>query len=460
MSIVMPKIAPNAQVSREKNWVPRALVVGWRWWVAELNSVFAPLVNKYWIDQAHIVAVSLDAEGAPPPLMSVNGRDVKVLLPDSLVLQKLVTYPAAIEENLVEVLTNDIDRQTPFTSDQVYFGGRIARRHEGLDGVTRIDIALSLVQRRIADKAMEAIRRNGGRVTSLALVGESQAIELLPESARPAKRLSRLQKINLALLLLLAMLMIMAISVPIIMKRNDVKLLTPLVEKARNEAEATRKIETEFQRLYQEYQYAMGKKYAAYPAVDIVEELSKLSPDTTWLQNFEMKLAPQSAKNVAGKTPIREIQIIGEAASASKMIELIEQSKLMQNTTQRAQTTRGALPNTEKFQIATEVKPRAAPELVDLIALADKPAATTAPAVSPAAIPPSASTGVATVLPTPPIVPTAPTLPSAVNGPDKNAKDGSKEPPKDAQKDLPKSMKPSPAPTAPPTTLTKPMVKA
>jgi hypothetical protein len=90
---------------------------------------------------------------------------------------------------------------------------------------------------------------------------------------------------------------------------------------------------------------------------------------------------------------VREVQLIGEAAAASKMIELLEQSPLLQNTTQRAQTTRGSQPNTERFQIATELKPRQLPEPIDLIAPAPSatPATPAAPAASPAATPAGAT---------------------------------------------------------------------
>ncbi len=337
--------------------------------------VLAPIAEKYWVDRSNAIDVLLDSSTNIAPHARHNGRDVRILLPRDSILQKIAGYPAAVEENLAEVLANDLDRQSPFTPDQVYLAHRVDRRYIGQDEATRIDVELTIVLRRVADAAIEQVRANGGRVYSLGIAGDSHQVELLPQAARPARRLSRLQKINIALLAGLGVLIVIALVTPIVIKRSEIKALVPLVDKARIEAEATRKVESEFQRLHQEYQVAVGKKYATFQAIDIVEELTRLSPDTTWLQNFEMKVAAGSTKGAVTKPPTREIQIIGEAASASKMIELLEQSRLLQNTTQRALTTRGSQPNTERFQIATEVKPRAAPALIDLFNLVDKPAA-------------------------------------------------------------------------------------
>ena len=363
--------------------VPPALQQLWRWWRAELRLVFVPLVEKYWVDRSGTVDLTLAADGAialPPRL---NGRDVRLLVDWAHVLQKSVAYPAAVEESLAEVVMNDLDRQTPFTPEQIYLMHRVERRYEAADGVARLDVELTMVLRRVVASAVERVQGAGGAVYSAVITNPSSGAssELLPLAERAPRRLTRLQKMNLGLLGVLAVLVAAALGVPIAQRHAEVTELAPRGEKARNEAEATRKIEAEFQRLSQEYQLAMTRKYQAYAVVDIIEELTRLSPDTTWLQSLEMR-APSGASK-ANKS-VREVQLIGEAASASKMIELLEQSPLLQNTTQRAQTTRGSQPNTERFQIATELKPRITPELIDLLAASPRATEKTAQSANPA----------------------------------------------------------------------------
>lgn len=369
--------------------VPPALQHFWRWWRAELRLVLTPLVEKYWVDRSGTVDLTLAADGtiALPPRLS--GRDVRLLVDWTHVLQKSVAYPAAVEESLADVVMNDLDRQTPFTPEQIYLTTRVERRYQSADGVARLDVELTMVLRRVVAAAVERVRGAGGAVYSAVITNPAAGAmsELLPAAERAPRRLTQLQKLNLGLLGLLVVLIAAAVGVPILQRHAEVTELAPRVEKARSEAEATRKIEAEFQRLSQEYQLAMTKKYQAYAVVDILEELTRLSPDTTWLQSLEMR-APAGASK-ANKN-VREVQLIGEAATASKMIELLEQSPLLQNTTQRAQTTRGTQPNTERFQIATELKPRVMPEMVDLLvappSATDKPVQPASPS-SPANVP-------------------------------------------------------------------------
>jgi hypothetical protein len=99
------------------------------------------------------------------------------------------------------------------------------------------------------------------------------------------------------------------------------------------------------------------------------------------VQQFDLK--------PAGKT--RELQIQGETASSSKLIEILEQSTLIQNATTRGTVTRGSLPGTERFFIAAEAKPRPQPEAVSVAQLP-----------SPVSPPPAPANPAESVLPTTP----------------------------------------------------------
>jgi general secretion pathway protein L len=106
--------------------------------------------------------------------------------------------------------------------------------------------------------------------------------------------------------------------------------------------------------------------------------VSRLLPDNTWLAQFDLKNT--------GKT--REVLLSGETASASKLIEILEQSRIIGNAAPRGSITKGSLPNTERFQIAAEAKGRPAPEPLPLAEMTIPPApAAPAPKPAPAAAP-------------------------------------------------------------------------
>ena len=125
----------GAQRSGVASRLPRPLGQFWRWWTNELSEAASPLIEKYWVDHANKLTVTLDDIGALPPNVKLSGKDIRLILSRASVLQKTVSYPAAIEENLQEVIANDIDRQTPFTATQVYIASRIAPLFCALLGV-------------------------------------------------------------------------------------------------------------------------------------------------------------------------------------------------------------------------------------------------------------------------------------------------------------------------------------
>ncbi len=414
----------------------------WRWWSGELRTAFAPFTARWLHNDDDITEVTSDGasltfisnstmpntaggvrvELQGPDLVArnaddikraisvaFNGRakDVRLVISPAMALQKSVTYPAATLENLRDVVAFDMDRQTPFTAAQVYFDARRAARsvaHKSTEANPLANVELIAVPRQTLQPVLQSLRDAGASLLSIGVAHDSGSprFDLLPLAEKPARRITRGQIINLVLLGLLAALVITAVIVPIWQKRERAIALLPLMQKAQTEAEVTQKIEAEFTRLWQEYNFAVSKKYSTQPALEVVEELSRISPDTTWLMTLELK-------TIANKSggPIHEVQLTGEAASASKMIELLEQSRLLQNATQRAQTTRGSQPSLERFQIATELRPRALPLAMSLDEMSAEPN-------------PAVSVGAAVVKPAAAVTSTIPV--PVLNKPDMNGK--------------------------------------
>jgi general secretion pathway protein L len=163
---------------------------------------------------------------------------------------------------------------------------------------------------------------------------------------------------------------------PLWKKREAVVALHPQVAKAKQEAESTDAVVRELEKQAADYNFLLAKKHANYPAAAYLEELTRLMPDNTWIQQLDLK--------TTGKT--RELQLTGETPSSSKLIELFEQSKVLQNAAPRGTVTRGAGPGTERFMIVAEARPRTPPDAQPLPATPGAPApAAAAPApVAPA----------------------------------------------------------------------------
>ena len=88
--------------------------------------------------RAAISALPRVAYGGP-----VTEAKVVVALPESQVLRKTITLPAAVEDNLVQALAYDLDRHTPFKTDELYFDAAVVGRDSAKKEI-RVELAAAL----------------------------------------------------------------------------------------------------------------------------------------------------------------------------------------------------------------------------------------------------------------------------------------------------------------------------
>ena len=271
-----------------------------------------------------------------------RGERVALWLADAQCLTKQVELPLAAAENLRQVLSFEMDRYTPFKADQVYFDFRVLRRD---NQISRITVKLVAVPRLAVDGSLELLRRWGAPAHAVYVADTAapngDAVNLMPTEQRTPEP-SRLRGVNLGLLLLTLMLAMAAIAIHVWQKREAVITLMPMVDRAKLQAVATDALRREQEKLTAEYNFMLDKKHAAPPLVVVLEELSRLLPDDTWVQQFNFK----------GK----ELQIQGETASSSKLIALIESSSMLHDANFRSPLTKGYTPNSERYHLAAEVK--------------------------------------------------------------------------------------------------------
>src|SRR5690606_4834507 len=122
-----------------------------------------------------------------------------LLLPAGMVLRRTLQLPAAAAENLRTVLGFELDRQTPFRPEQVYYDYRVLRQEPGARQIT---VELALVQR----EALEAyVARLGTLANTLHSVDVALASGQLPgynflPAERRAQRDRTVLLINLGLI--------------------------------------------------------------------------------------------------------------------------------------------------------------------------------------------------------------------------------------------------------------------
>lgn len=390
------------------------LAAFWRWWSGELAQLVPEALSPQGrvarlpllsldgdllalagaADEERIDLAALDnarARAAVRAMLERAGETrgrARLALGRADVLVRRVTLPLATEENLAQVIGFEMDRLTPFRAEDVYHDERVVARDAAASTLTAI---VAVARREAVEARLDRLRALGVSVQGVSLQDEpahpGAALDLLPaeqrgESESRAERLLRRGLVGGVLLLLFAVLFL-----PIWQKRETAIALSPVVSKAQQEAQAADAIARDLERQVGDYNFLLAKKHGAYPALAYVEEVSRLLPDHTWVQELQLKNT--------GKT--RELQIQGETNSSAKLLETLAQSALLQDVNSRGTVTRGSVPGSERFMMTATTKPRPQPEA---IALSDMP--TPATPVAPQAAPQPAPAGQPSPAPQPP----------------------------------------------------------
>ena len=434
MEPASPDRKPRTRVKQRARVVSRRLGLTsfWTWWAAELapliphrlrNAVarmrmrpvlaFETDAAVLWVPVAangHLAykkstripltqdaeATALAGRAAIDALASTNGgptppRVVVALAPEQ-VLRKTITLPAAVEENLAQVLAYDLDRHTPFKPEEVSFDATIVGRDTAKKEV-RIDWAAALksvveeLRRRAESWGASVVAVTPDRPVNGAMPSRT-ALNLLPVGQRPDAASGRGWEIW-APLALIAAAVLFATALPLWQKRGYAIALQQQAMQGRAAADASNALREQLERLTGDYNFALARKYAFPSALQSVEDLSRLLPDDTWLTQLEVK---NTAK---GKDAKREIVVRGESGNAGRLISLFEESKLFSDAAPRSPTTKIQPGPGEIFDVGAQLKPMPPPVPLQLASAGEvvsPPATPIAPAVPTAPVNPAGST--------------------------------------------------------------------
>lgn len=380
-----------------------------RWWRAELFAMLPPgwrerlstrdaaylrAGDDEWValrpaagrlvQASRTAFASLDAAGRRAALRRLlaesNGSagNVWLVLPPDSVLVREIHMPLAAEESLREAVGFDLDRFAPLPAEQAWFDYRVSGRDAGTQ---RLKLKLAVAASAPIEAKLAELRELGATVLGVGVeddvAGAATPFNLLPPEKRDRPAVSRSAVAVRILAAAAGVLAMAALVIPLWVKRDAAIALYPRLESARAGAEVAERLAREIEKLATEHNFIVGRKQGQQPAVALLEDLSRLLPDTTWVQQLDLKTGPK----------LREVQLAGETGSSSQLIEVLERSGTLANASFKSPLTKGITPGTERFLLTAEVKPRPLPEPMPEAALA-APAAVAAPV--PAPIPPAA----------------------------------------------------------------------
>jgi general secretion pathway protein L len=354
--------------------VSRNLDAFWSWWTDELRGMLPaslrrrlmPRAERLYLelegsvlvvsrgtaqDKEELTRYSLDHPGTSAvrpsgqDAMGERAGQVVFCLPADKALTKTLTLPLAAEENLREVLSFEMDRQTPFTADQIYYDFSILARSSA-EGTLAVNLVLTT--RRTLDDLLSRLESRGlfpDQVTINCGAGDGFApVNLLPAEKRQPKAITP-RVVNLVLGAVAMALVVSAVSLPLLNKRQRIEALEPLIKTASAKAQQAHQLREKVETLTANSQFLIDKKRSSLTVLEIMDEVTRILPDDTWITRLDIKGS--------------ELQLQGQSSSAAALIPLIESSTLLQDPAFRSPVTQVPRSDAERFHLSAQVRGQA-----------------------------------------------------------------------------------------------------
>ena len=344
-----------------------------RWWKRELDFLIPKKVKQFIRDEQGYLIVSPDnhqlmlsylCNGVSEALVSLDINEsgieqfkilqekderltkaqVIIRLPHQFAIQKELSLPTAAKENLSQVVAYELDRYTPFKPEQVYFA---VKRLDGTNELGQIKVLFILTPRLILDGLINDIKALGLSPkhayydhSVLGFDKFDSSYNLLPQQLRQkTENLTRI--INAALVTLTCLLLFAVIATPVWIENqavNSLQLKTNTLEK---DAKKVKTLQKDIDATIDETRQLLAEKSAAPAMIEMLNTLSELMPDDTWLSYVQYSDG--------------HLQIQGESPTASALIAVLETSDLFSHVRFVSPVTQDAVNKIERFQITLDV---------------------------------------------------------------------------------------------------------
>lgn len=309
------------------------------WWFRELETLWRPLgmalqkkpptvnitvLDDQWIVRLHkrgrikeIGRLNFDSDlrvnrkTNNTIIKSVSNRnvDVKVLLPQHQVLRKVLEMPSVAEPDLRQALLFEIDRQTPFQPESVYFDYRILARQPELKRVT---VELTAAPRAFVEEVLKRVHEWGAQPSAVDVLtnaeGSGLGLNLLKATDEESRQ--KRSRAATALTVLVLLLLFAVFYIPVHQLATLDQSLQTKVEEEKETAKQTMAVRGELEQTIKAANFLDERKKSVPSALAVLDKLTRALPDNTWLLTFNQNNT--------------EVKISGYSSAAAELISAID----------------------------------------------------------------------------------------------------------------------------------------
>jgi general secretion pathway protein L len=349
-----------------------------RWWGGELAQVFPESLRKRMMPPRPTVLLAANLEtadlevwigGDDPKHQDTFGKDedahilrdrwqellnsftdgapeVRLCLPAEEVLQRPVELPLAVESNLDTAVSYQLDQLTPFSTSQVYHDFRLVRRDAQHN---RLELDLRLVPLNRIEGIRERLAAIGIRphaidtLTSDEELLRCEGFNLLPETERPPYVYAR-ARLNWVLAGTAALILLAVMFQSLHLRGQERDRLQEEVAQLRLEAEQVIELQNQLEDALVAANFLAERRRRQPVIIQVLDEVSRILPQDMWLNQMQVR----------GD----ELQMMGLADASERLIEIVNESPLLDDA-----EFRGAInvdPNTgqERFNARATINRR------------------------------------------------------------------------------------------------------
>jgi general secretion pathway protein L len=262
-----------------------------------------------------------------------------LLLERDTILSKEMTLPMATEFKLSQVLTFEMDRQTPFKASDVYFGWKIRGRNEASGQIT---LELFVAPRKQVDRAIHYLSSRGLSPMGVDVLedGKTFGLNLLPAGQR-VRGVNRKLRMNFVLAGAAVVLLALVMTQSLYLRSHQVVELEAAIAEVRDEAHLVQRIKEQIKDTSEAAGFLTVRRDASPLAIELLADITRLLPEDTYLDRL-----------VINQT---SVQMQGKSGNAQRLIERVNQSELLDDAAFRGSTRLDARTGLEIFEINAKI---------------------------------------------------------------------------------------------------------
>jgi general secretion pathway protein L len=262
-----------------------------------------------------------------------------LLLDSEAVLSKEMLLPAAAEANLSQVLSFEMDRQTPFRAKDIYFDWKIL---ESGSDTGQIRVGIFLVPRSEINKTLRALQIRNLAPAGIDILdhGRTMGLNLLPTEQR-VRQANKTARFNLVLAGAAVILLALVMAQSLYLRSHQVAELEAAIAEVQSEARRVQRIKEQIGDSSEAATFLTVRRDESPLAIEVLADITRILPDDTYLDRL-----------VIGQT---NVQIQGKSQNAQQLIEKVNESELFDAASFRGSTRLDARSGLEIFEVNANI---------------------------------------------------------------------------------------------------------